>query len=157
MTAEQLPPRGPEHDLLAVFLGDWRAEGTSYGGTDQTGEDPKQNGVPWTSRHTGRWHTGEFFLIQNERALPGGEVFDTLSVMGVDPATGRFFARCFENHGFYRHYDVSVDGACWTVSGEFERATITFSDDNGTQTIVWEWKRDGRWLPLCDRVATRTD
>jgi hypothetical protein len=40
-----------------------------------------------------------------------------------------------------------------------ERATITFSDDNRRQRIVWEWRQtpDGEWLPLCERVAVRTD
>ena len=88
---------------------------------------------------------------------PGGETFDTLSVMGVDPQTGNYFARSFENHGFYRHYDVSVDGKVWTFSGEHERARIEFSEDNRKQTIVWEWKPQDQWLPLCDRTATRID
>jgi hypothetical protein len=155
--SERTPTRGRAHDLLAIFLGEWRAEGTSYGGTDQSSGDPKKNGVPWTSTHTGRWHTGEFFLVQDERARPGGEVFDTLSVMGVDAATGRYFARAFENHGFYRHYEVSREGWTWTFSGETERATITFSEDGRRQDIVWEWRPADEWLPLCDRVATRID
>ena len=74
------PKRGREHDVLAVFLGNWKAEGTSYGGTDQSGADPKANGVPWTSTHVGYWHTGEFFLIQDEKARPGDAVF--LRVVG---------------------------------------------------------------------------
>ena len=151
------PKRGPEHDVLAVFLGNWTAKGTSYGGTDQSGPDPKANGVPWTSTHVGRWHTGEFFLIQDEKARPAGDVFDTLSVMGVDPETGKYFAAAFENHGFFRRYDVTVNGRVWTISGKTERATIEFSPDDRTQTIVWEWKPEGRWLPLCARVAVRTD
>ena len=146
-----------EHDKLAVFLGEWRAEGTSYGGTDQSGNDPCANGVPWTSTHTGRWHTGEFFLIQNERAFPGGATFDTLSIMGADESTGEYFARSFENHGFYRHYNLSVDNDRWLLTGEHERATIIFSDNDRTQIISWEWKPDNTWLPLCDRVATRID
>ena len=56
-----IPKRGEMHEPLAIFLGDWKAEGTSYGGTDQSGADPRANGVPWKSTHTGRWHTGEFF------------------------------------------------------------------------------------------------
>lgn len=153
----QAPRRTAMHEALSVFLGEWRAAGTSYGGIDQSGGDPRANGVPWVSEHRGYWHTGEFFLVQDERARPGGEVFDTLSVMGVDPATGAYFARSFENHGFYRHYPVTRDGDVWTFSGETERATVTFSDDGRTQTIVWEWKPDGAWLPLCDRTATRMD
>jgi hypothetical protein len=155
--AEVPPKRGSAHDALSVFLGHWQAQGTSYGGSNQSDTDPKGNGVPWTSTHVGRWHTGEFFLIQDEKARPGGTVFDTLSVMGVDSEKGGYFSRAFENHGFYRHYDVTVDGKVWKLSGDTERATITFSSDNRTQTIVWEWKRNGKWLPLCDRVAVRTD
>ena len=57
----------------------------------------------------GRWRA-EGRSIQDERAMTGANLFDTLSVMGVDAKTGRYFVRCFENHGFYRHYDVSWDG-----------------------------------------------
>ena len=155
----KLPPkRADAHEALAVFLGEWKAEGTSYGGSEQPADDPKLNGVSWKSTHTGRWHTGKFFLIQDEKARLGGEdVFDTLSVMGVDSQTGKYFARSFENHGFYRHYDVAADGNVWTVSGEHERARIEFSADNRKQIIVWEWKPKDQWLPLCDRTATRID
>lgn len=149
--------RGPEHEALAVFLGEWTAEGVSFGGTDQSGDDPKAHGVPWTSTHVSRWHTGEFFLIQDEKARPGGTVFDTLSIMGVDPATGAYFARAFENHGFYRHYDLTVKGKVWHLLGETERARIEFGEDDRTQMIVWEWKPKEKWLPLCDRTAVRTD
>ncbi len=152
---EALPKRGNKHEALAVYQGDWNAEGVSYGGTDQSGADPRANGVPWTSRHTGRWHTGEFFLIQDERADIDGTVFDTLSMIGVDAQTDKYFIRSFENHGFYRHYQLSKDGDVWTLSGKTERASITFSDDNRKQTIVWEWKKKDKWLPLCDRVATK--
>ena len=142
-----MPTRDERHDALAVFLGQWRAEGTSYGESDG----------PWRSTHVARWHTGEFFLVQDERATTGGRPFDTLSVMGVDPETGRWFARTFENHGFSRHYDVSRDGRVWTFAGAEERARIELSEDGRTQTIHWEWRRDGAWAPLCDRVARRVD
>ncbi len=140
---------------MSVFLGDWRAEGMSFGGTDQSGADPKANGVPWVSTHTARWHTGDFFLIQDERAQIGGTPFDTLSVIGVEPGAGGYFARTFENHGFYRHYKLSVDDQTWRLEGETERAKTVFDADGATQTITWEWLRDGKWVPLCDRVASR--
>jgi hypothetical protein len=111
--------------------------------------------VPWVSEHRGFWHTGEFFLIQDERALPGGSTFDTLSVMGVDPDTFDMFLRSFESHGFYRNYRLNRDGDVWTIAGVTERATIRFSSNNRKQTITWEWKPGDTWLPLCDRVATR--
>ena len=79
------PERSADHEALAAFLGRWKAEGTAYGAPDQSADDPKGNGAPWVSEHHGYWHTGEFFLVQDERARPGGKVFDTLSIMGVDP------------------------------------------------------------------------
>ena len=159
MTEEDtLPPvRGAMHEAFAVFLGEWRAEGMSFGGTDQSGADPKANGVPWVSTHSARWHTGQFFLIQDERAQIGGSPFDTVSVLGVESRTDQCFARTFENHGFYRHYKLTVDGRIWLLEGETERARTVFDANGNTQTITWEWLRDGKWLPLCDRVATRID
>lgn len=154
---EEPAVRGSAHDALSVFLGEWRAEGKSFGGTDQSGTDPKVNGVTWVSTHTARWHTGSFFLIQDERATIGGTAFDTLSVMGVEPDDKGHFARTFDNHGFYRHYDVSVDGRTWLLKGKTERAHTIFKGDGTMQTITWEWMQNGKWLPLCDRVATRVD
>jgi RNA polymerase sigma factor (sigma-70 family) len=93
-----------------------------------------------SSTHTGRWHTGEFFLIQDERAQVGDHGFDPLSVLGVDPETGRYVMRTFDNGGYHRQYELTVDGNRWTITGATERAEITFSDDNRRQTIRWEWK-----------------
>lgn len=153
---QAIPVRGPMHVALSAFLGDWRAEGTSYGGTDQFGADPRANGVPWVSTHSARWHAGEYFLIQDERAILAGKPFDTLSVLGIESGNG-LFAWTFENHGFYRHYALSADAATWQLTGKTERAQTTFSPDGNTQTITWEWLREGQWLPLCDRVASRVD
>ena len=148
------PSHGPQHVALEVFLGGWKAEGKSFGGPHQDENNPRENSIRWTSTHNARWHTGRFFLIQDERALIDGP-FDTLSVMGWDDATGRYFARTFENHGFYRHYDLTVEGSVWTFSGEAERARVEFSGDGLRQMITWEWRPMYRWLPLCDRVATK--
>lgn len=70
--------------------------------------------------------------------------------MGWDDDSGCYFARAFENHGFYRHYDVTVNGHVWTICGKTERARIEFSDDGKRQTITWEWRPKDDWLPLCD-------
>ena len=155
-TSSRNPPRrGAAHEALAVFLGEWRAEGRSYGATDQPTGAPRVRPMPWKSTHTGRWHSGEFFLIQDERAVTGTAPFDTLSILGWDAERERYFARTFENHGFERRYDVTVDGRVWTFAGASERARIVFSDDGATQTITWEWRPQEGWLPLCDRIATK--
>jgi len=155
--ATKTPVRGVKHDALNVFLGKWTAHGTSYGGTDQSGVDPKTNGEPWMSTHEGTWHTGSFFLVQDERADIAGRRFDTLSVMGVDPDTGEYFARSFENHGFYRNYRLARQDNVWTLIGETERAKIEFADGDRSQIITWEWTPNGEWLPLCDRTAVRAE
>ncbi|MEO7634866.1 MAG: hypothetical protein ABIS38_04365 [Sphingomicrobium sp.] len=153
---EAPPQRGPQHDALDVFLGEGTASGVSFGGTDQA-DDPRANGQSSTSNHRAFWHTGNFFMVQDERAMIAGAPFDTLSIMGVDPGPGDYFSRGFENHGFYRDYRLTVDGNVWQLHGETERATIAFSEDNRRQAIHWEWMPDGHWLPLCDRVAIRID
>lgn len=68
-----------------------------------------------------------------------------------------YYARTVENHGFYRHYHVTVNGKIWQFNGDTERARIVFSDDNRSQVITWEWKPKTEWLPLCDRTAVRLD
>lgn len=153
--SETTPVRGSAHDALSVFLGEWHAEGTSYGGTDQSGADPNANGVPWVSSHTSRWHTGGFFLMQDERAMISGVAFETFSILGVEPGADSQFARTFDNHGFYRHYHMSVENRIWMLAGKTERARTVFDADGNTQTIEWEWLQGGKWLPLCDRVARR--
>lgn len=153
------PKRGAEHRALEAFIGQWRAEGYSYGNTKQSAREPKALRDSWTSTHEARWHTGEFFLVQVENATvgpSGSPPFDTLSIMGVDAQTGRCFARSFENHGFARVYDVARNGRIWTLSGATERARIEFGDGGARQTHTWEWLHDGQWLPLCERVALRT-
>lgn len=142
------------HDRLAVFLGDWHAEGTSYGGDEQSPDNPHAGSTPWSSIHSAHWYSGNYFVVQDERAKGP---FDTLSLLGWDMDAGRYFARTIENHGFARDYTLTVDGRVWTFSGAHERATHRFSEDARTQEIAWEWKRDDTWLPLCDRTAHRVD
>jgi hypothetical protein len=137
---------------LEYFLGDWHAEQASYGGDDQSPQNPHANSAPWRSIHSARWHSGEFFKVQDERA---NGPFHTLSLLGWDSDAGRYFARTIENHGFARDYALTVDGHTWTLTGNHERAAIASSEDGRTQEIFWEWKPAETWLPLCDRTAHR--
>lgn len=135
-----------EHTALAVFLGDWSAEGTAFGAD--------REGGPWRSVHSAHWYSGGFFIVQDEHA---NGPFDTMSFLGWDPERGRYFSWSIDNGGFANKYQVDVDGATWHFTGEQARATISFSDDGRTQTHHWEFKPEGEWVTLCDRVATRVD
>ncbi|MHA7241544.1 hypothetical protein [Arthrobacter sp. TMS1-12-1] len=133
-----------ENEALAVFLGDWSATGTAYGAD--------LDGAPWRSVHSARWHTGNFFVIQDERA---NGPFDTMSLLGWDAERHAYFSWNIENHGFARQYLLEHNDQTWTLTGDTERATITFSDDGRTQTHHWEFQPNGQWITLCDRIATR--
>lgn len=133
-----------EQKALSVFLGDWSAEGTAYG-ADGTG-------AAWRSVHSARWHSGGFFVVQDERA---NGPFDTVSFLGWDPQRGTYFSWSIENHGFSREYRLRQDGNTWRFDGATERATVLFSDDGRTQTHHWEFKPEKDWIPLCDRTASR--
>ena len=152
----QSPRRTDQHEGLGIFVGRWSARGMSYGGTDQSGDDPKAHGETWISTHETYWHTGKFFVVQDERADISGSRFDTLSILGVQE-DGTFFSRSVENHGFYRDYAVTRDGDTWRFDGPTERATVRFEHDRARQVWCWEWKPGGVWLPLCDRAADRID
>jgi hypothetical protein len=151
------PVRSQVHDALEMFVGQWRAEGLSYGDSQQSIAEPKAHAQRWASTHTARWHGGRFFLLHDEKSQVGAEPFDSFSVMGYDAHTGRLFACQFDSRGHERRYDVHVDGRRWAFDGATERALIDFSADGRTQRIVWEWKPRGRWLPLCERTAVRSD
>jgi len=89
------------------------------------------------------WHTGKFFLIQDERASSASGPFDTLSILGVDARNGGYVARAFENHGFYHHCDVAVDGNVWTFIGETECARHGVASANDRTPIAvgaHEWR-----------------
>ena len=66
--SETAPMRGVPHEARAAFLGQWRAKGTSYGRPNQPVDDPKRAADPWGSTHSGTWHTGASFRIQDEQA-----------------------------------------------------------------------------------------
>lgn len=153
MSGATAAANGPS-EKLAVFLGDWHAQGSSYGGDAQTSDNPHAGETPWNSIHSARWYSGNYFIVQDERA---NGPFNTLSLLGWDAEAERYFARTIENHGFARDYTMTVVGHMWTLTGEHERATFRFSEDGCTQEVSWEWKPAEDWLPLCDRTAARVD
>ena len=135
-----------QHRALSAFLGEWHAEGTAYGSDGRAS--------PWRSIHIARWHTGEHFIVQDERA---NGPFNTMSFLGWDPDRQTYFSWSIENHGFAREYLLTRDGLTWTFAGPSERATVSFSGRGHIQTHHWEQRLADDWIPLCDRVATRVE
>ena len=144
------------HHRLEVFIGNSHAEGMSYG-DGQDAADPRAAGVPWTSDETYEWLPGNFFVLHRWAAQMGKHEFKGAEVMGYDEAEGNFFTRMFDNAGHHPDYRASIDGHVWNFTEAQTRATETVQDGGDKMTFKWEWKNGGsKWLPLCDRVASRT-
>ena len=78
------------HKRLEIFIGNWHAEGTSYGdGQDAT--DPRASSVPWTSDESYEWLPGSFFVLHRWDAQLGKHEFKGDEVMGYDEAEGGYF------------------------------------------------------------------
>ena len=126
---KQLKPTAA-HRSLEVFIGDWHAEGTFYGDGQDTA-NPRAAGEPWTSDESYEWLPSGFFVLHRWDAMAGS--FKSTEIMGYDEAEGGYFTE-----------------AQTCASG-------TVQADGDKMTFNWEWKNGGRkWLPLCDRVASRT-
>lgn len=151
----QLPTPDANHRMLDVFVGKWRAEGTSYA-DGQNAIEPRASAVPWTSDETYEWLPGKFFLLHRWDAMAGERVFKGTEIIGYDADRASYFTRLFDNAGNHADYRLEVMKNVWTFSEETTRATATANADGKSMTFNWEWRNGGRkWLPLCDRVATR--
>ena len=149
-----IPKRTSPHERLQIFIGTWHAEGTSYA-AGQTKQSPRGTMEKWVSDETFEWLPGQFFLLQRWDAMTGTNPFQGIAIIQWDDA--HYMSRSYENHGFVRDYITRVDGDIWTFTGDRERARVEFSEGGDAQKIAWEWRPPGEaWLPLCDRVARRT-
>ena len=151
------PKPSAAHKRLEVFIGNWHAEGTSYG-DGQDAADPRAAGVTWTSDESYEWLPGSFFVLHRWDAQMGKHEFKGAEIMGYDEAEGGYFTRMFDNAGHHPDYAGSVDGDVWNFTEAQTRATVKVQDGGDKMTFNWEWKNGGsKWLPLCDRVAVRTE
>ena len=151
------PPAKPSagHKRLNVFVGKWRAQGDSYGDGQQA-DDPRASAVPWRSKEIYEWLPGGFFLLHRWDAQAGQRIFKGTEIIGYDAVKGRYFTRFFDNGGNHLDYLAEVDGDVWIFSEARTRATVTVEKGGKHMTFNWEWRNGGRkWLPLCDRVASR--
>ena len=97
---------------------------------------------------------GGFFVLHRWDA----HSFKGAEIMGYNEAEGGYFTRMFDSAGHHPDYCANVDGNVWSFAEEQSRATVTVEEGGDEITFTWEWKNGGRkWLPLCDRVAVRTN
>jgi hypothetical protein len=110
------------------------------------------------------WMAGERFVIQRwEVPLP--EAPDGVAIIGFDEGRGTLLQHYFDSRGVARLYEMSFDGAVWTLfrnSADFsplpfwQRFTGTFSEDGGRIDGRWETSSDGSsWELDFDLIYTK--
>jgi hypothetical protein len=138
LAPEPKPERGAAHEKLAVFIGDWRGQGTGGAGSEMT------------TRETYDWIEGKFFLENRFDQQVGKASHIGVGLIGYDAEAGTYRLRMADNLGYARDYEVRDEGGdVWRFLGERERATLTFKGDR--MNVRWEHRPDGGdWAPLCE-------
>jgi hypothetical protein len=148
-TIEPTPTRTDAHDRLAVFVGEWNAEGLAESGSNDARETMAHS-------HTYRWLPGNFHIYHCWNGHIGSHASEGIEIIGYDVASRSYVFHFFDSDGWARTYQGRVDGPTWTVTGIRERCAITFSDDGQSMTTNWERSPDGKaWEPLCVVHATK--
>jgi hypothetical protein len=149
---EPAPVLGEEHRRLAPFLGQW-----TVSGKNSEGAFAAPNAAV-TGEESYVFLPGGFFLLGHwDRRFDNGGRHIGLSTIRYDAATNAYVAQTVDNLGFARTYRVTPSDDAWTFTGDWERATMRFGDDDRRMTIDWDVRRDGAtWVPLCHLEATKT-
>ena len=122
------------HRRLEVFIGDWHAEGMSYG-DGQIAAKPRAAGVAWTSDESYEWLTGNFFVLHQWDAQIGTRKFKGVEIMGYDAAVSGYFKRMFDNAGHHLVYRAGVSSRVWSLAEAQTRATVTVQDGGNKMTF----------------------
>jgi hypothetical protein len=143
------PAPAPELKRLEAFAGTWKGEGESLPDAPLPGR--------MTSTDNYEWLPGGFFLVnRGELCVEGHEPIQHLWMFGYDASSHHYLIRTFDGQGNFRIYQGSVRDRTWIFTGQWERATLQFTEDGDRFTAHWELSRDGEtWLPLCEMTVTK--
>jgi hypothetical protein len=140
---EAKPVLGAAHDMLDVFLGDWRGEGTS-------------GDMPMTVEESFARLEGGFFLTTTFDQKVGEARRKGVGSIGYDAENNVYHMHAVDSLGYERTYELSDVGDTWSLDGERERATYTFKGD-GRLKVRWEHRPDGgAWQLLCEYNLTNS-
>ena len=139
---------GPEHALLAPFVGRWSTAGEVLAG-------PSSPALRIVGTDEYDWLPGGFFLLHRVDVRIGGERVQTLEVIGWDAERGSYFMRSFDSQGGAGMMEAAERGGVWTFVGDAERFTGGFGDDGRTLSGRWERGEGERWLPWMDVRLTK--
>jgi hypothetical protein len=140
---EAKPVLGAAHDMLDVFVGEWRGEG-------------KAGDTPMTVEESYARLEGGFFLTTTFDRKVGEARQKGVGSIGYDAENNVYSMHAVDSLGYDRTYELEDVGDTWTLSGDRERATYTFKGD-GRLHVLWEHRPDGgAWQPLCEYDLTNS-
>jgi hypothetical protein len=156
--APPMPKPGPEHQKLAVFVGNWTFAGEMKGG-------PMGPGGKMTGTDRVQWMPGNFVVERRfEGKGPMGQV-SGLEVMTYDSSKKAYTYNFFDSMGSLGAGTMTVSGDRWTFTGVSsmggkpmqERCNLVFSAGSTTLKITCEVSGDGKsWSPIFEGVATKS-
>lgn len=147
-TRDAAPKRGPAHERLDAFVGNWKIDGRNGEGAP-VGADARVTG-----QESYEWLPGRFFLVHRWDRQFGDTQHTGIAIIGYDEPREAYVAQFFDNAGYARVYDAIVRDRVLTLTGPHERASISVS--GGIMMTHWERTTDRvNWLPLCDLTGTK--
>jgi Protein of unknown function (DUF1579) len=157
----QAPPMskpGPEHQRLAVFVGNWTFAGEMKPG-------PMGPGGKMTGTDRIQWMPGNFVIERRfEGKGPMGQA-SGLEVMTYDSAKKAYTYNIFDNMGNLGAGTMTVSGDTWTFNGTAsmggktmqERCNLVVGAGSASLKIACEMSGDGKtWSPMIEGTATKS-
>lgn len=155
---EKKPPKptpGPEHQMLASFVGEWKFEGTAQ-------PSPFGPGGKFTGTDRCEWFSGRFAVVCHSSFKgPMGEM-KGLGIIGYKTEEKTFTYYGIDSNGMGELAKGAVTGNTWTWTGDMKmkdkeikgRYTMEFSKDS--YTFKSEMSEDGaKWTVGEEGKATK--
>jgi hypothetical protein len=133
---------------LDVFVGEWLVEAHFPSGNPAS-SSASEEGPQVRSRF--EWILDRQFLLQRTE-IPIPEAPDSLTIVSVDPTTGRYTQHYYDSRGVVRLYAMNFADGVWMLTRESpdftplhfrQRFIGTFSEDGNTINGAWEIGRGG--------------
>jgi hypothetical protein len=148
---QQPPKRGPEHELLDLFIGKWITEGRTVAGAGAPAVDIVASDVY-------EWMPGGFFVLHTAYGRIGTIEVGGTEIIGYDTASKSYRSHFFDSQGNITTDELTVHDGTWTWRGENTRTTATLSDDGKTQTAQHERTDDGvNWEASMEVTLTKVE
>lgn len=137
--------------MLQPFIGNWHVEGQNFESA------PHAPNAPVSGREMYEWLPGNFYMIGRWDHLFDGNGHKGIAILGCDTNNDQLFTRNFDNLGYERKYELTLNSNTWTYNGAAERATREFSEDEKSFTERWEILNDGQWEALCELKGVKIE